>query len=171
MVTEVNGMIYRFGECTYDSERHELWRGQHPIAVERQVREVLLYFLQHRHRVLSRDELLEACWSETYVSDAALSSCLSRLRQALGQRRGGPVFIQTVHGAGYRFVAEVVEDAPEAAAATTEGAETLLAPTEAVSPEPSPGVSVALPLAGTERRQLTVLSCALAPLDDLGPTR
>jgi len=160
-------MIYRFGDCIYDSERHELWRGQQKIAVERQVREVLLYFLQHPHHVLSRDELLEHCWTETYVSDAALSSCLSRLRQALGQRRGGPIFVQTLHGTGYRFVADVVEGDLHASAATTETTQELLDDTEGVPRDSVLGASIALPVAGTERRQFTVLNCALTPLDDL----
>jgi len=112
--------------------------------VERQVREVLLYFLQHRHRVLSRDELLEACWRETYVSDAALSSCLSRLRLALGQRRGGPMFVQTVYGAGYRFVADVIEDDLDASVATTAGPKALLADTEVVPRELASEVSAAV---------------------------
>lgn len=86
-------MIFRFSSCTYDSERHELWRSGQKITAERQVREVLLYFLQHPHRVITRDELVEHCWSQTYVSDIAVYSCLSRLRQALGQTRGAAVII------------------------------------------------------------------------------
>jgi predicted ATPase/DNA-binding winged helix-turn-helix (wHTH) protein/class 3 adenylate cyclase len=162
-------MIYRFGTCTYDTERHELFRDSHKVPVERQVREVLVYFLQHRHRVLSRDELLEQCWAETYISDAAVNSCLSRLRQAIGQRRGGPLFIQTVHGAGYRFVAEVLEaealpvppiDLPQPPIPAAEPVPVALDP---VALDP-----VALPSAPeAERRQLTVLSCALVNLDAL----
>jgi len=155
-------MIYHFGACTYDSDHHELRRDRQKITVERQVREVLLYFLQHRHRVLSRDELLESCWRETYVSDAALSSCLSRLRQAIGQRRGGPVLIQTVHGAGYRFVAEVVEVAEDALNASAAVEEVEASPH--VPQTPPPAVS---PMPGTERRQLTILSCALSHVDAL----
>jgi hypothetical protein len=44
ILPEVEGMIYRFGACRYDRERHELWRNHQKVVLERQVREVLLYF-------------------------------------------------------------------------------------------------------------------------------
>ncbi len=166
-------MIYHFTACAYDTERHELWRDNRKITVERQVREVLQYFLQHRHRVISRDELLEQCWAQTFVSDAAVNSCLSRLRQALGQIRGGATIIQTVHGAGYRFVAEVSEAdslPPSAEAETAQVSQLTSEFPSQVAPPHEPALAApeaAPPGSGTERRQLTVLSCALAHADTL----
>lgn len=81
-------MQYHFGACVLDDERAALRREGEVIAIAPQALRVLRYLLRHRGRVVSRDELLEQCWPETYVSDASLSNCMSRVREAIGQRRG-----------------------------------------------------------------------------------
>ena len=164
-------MIYRFGDCMFDLARQELRRADAVIRVEPQALRVLCYLFEHRDRVVSRDELIEQCWRESYVSDASLSSCLRRVRQAIGQRRETPILIETVHRRGYRFVAEVTELAEPAPATpetealsaveredATEPEEPPLAPDPALRPEPA---------ARTERRHLTVLSCALSDAERL----
>src|SRR5215471_10285955 len=98
-------MIYYFGECILDEARYELRRAGAVVAVEPKVFQVLVYLIEHRERIVSRDELLEHCWPDTFVSDSALTQCLTRVRKAVGEQRGGPPLIKTVHGHGYRFVA------------------------------------------------------------------
>ncbi len=112
-------MIYQFGDCTLDIARHELRRAGEMINAEPQALKVLYYLLEHRERVVSRDELFEQCWPDSYVSDTSLTTCLRRVRQAIGQMRGGPTLIETVHRRGYRFVAAVrkVGEAGSSAAA------------------------------------------------------
>lgn len=58
-------MIYCFCLCELDTARHELRRASQPVAIEPQAFEVLLYLLQHRHRVVNKEELLERCWGGT----------------------------------------------------------------------------------------------------------
>jgi class 3 adenylate cyclase/ABC-type transport system involved in cytochrome c biogenesis ATPase subunit len=132
--------------------------------------QVLVYLIQHRDRVVTRDELLEYCWSGTFVSESALTQCLVRARKAVGDRRGGPPLIKTLHGQGYRFVAPLVTDPgavapPSGASPSPARVETLL-PLSPVGPSPSevhqapqdlhaPQVGVSL----AEHRSLTVL-CA-----------
>src|SRR5262249_28695154 len=103
-------MIYYFGECILDEARYELRRAGAVVAVEPKVFQVLVYLIEHRERIVSRDELLEHCWPDTFVSDAALTQCLARVRKAVGEQRGGPLLIKTVHGYGYRFVAPLLTD-------------------------------------------------------------
>jgi DNA-binding winged helix-turn-helix (wHTH) protein/class 3 adenylate cyclase len=181
-------MRYRFGDCVFDDARGALRRLDDVIALEPQVLVVLHYLLVHRQRVVSRDELLEQCWPQTYVSDAALTSCLRRVRQAIGQRQGGPTLIETLHRRGYRFVAEVivVDEAvavpPPAEPVLPESAPLPLefppAPVAPAAPQASavpsaPTPSTAPPVAPievtvlAERRHLTVLSCTLAGADAL----
>ena len=59
-------MIYRFGDCELDTERYALCRAGEVMALERKVFEVLQYLLAHRDRMVSRHELFEQCWPETY---------------------------------------------------------------------------------------------------------
>ena len=101
-------MIYRFGNCILDEERYELCRAGTVVAIEPRVFQVLLYLIQHQDCVVTRDELLEHCWPGTFVSESALTRCLARVRKAVGDHRGGPPLIKTVHGQGYRFVAPLL---------------------------------------------------------------
>jgi DNA-binding winged helix-turn-helix (wHTH) protein len=80
-------MIYDFGTGAFDDEHGEVQRAGEGVRLEPQGLTVLQYLLAHREGLVSRDELLEQCWSESYVSDGALSRCLSRLRHALGHDR------------------------------------------------------------------------------------
>jgi DNA-binding winged helix-turn-helix (wHTH) protein len=166
-------MMYRFGAFTLDEARQELTRAEQLVALEPQAWRVLCYLLHHRDRLVKKDELLEACWSGTFVSEAALMRCLSKLRQALGDRARQPEFIKTLHGQGFRFIAPVtlLDDAsppaaPSPAVPAQEAAETPVPPPASASPLVDvPPVSL-LPVAA-ERRQVTVLWCALHEAVDL----
>ena len=57
--------------------------------------------------MVSKAELLEQCWPETFVSESALTRCLARLRKAVQPTPTAPPVIATRHRQGYRFVAEV----------------------------------------------------------------
>src|SRR2546430_2842293 len=99
-------MVYRFHDYTLDPASREVRHGTHRIALEPKVLQVLLYLLEHRDRMVSKAELLEQCWPETFVSESALTRCLARLRKAVQTTPTAPV-IETLHRQGYRFVAEV----------------------------------------------------------------
>ena len=108
---------YRFGDFAVDPESWNLTRHGREVHLEPSVLKLLLYLLSHRDRLVTRDELMETVWSETVVSDSALSKAVARLRHALNDDPGNPRFIETVHGRGYRFVADVDEYAGKATAA------------------------------------------------------
>ena len=175
-------MMFCFGDYVLDTARRDLRRADEVIAVEPKVYEVLLYLIEHRDRVVSRDKLIEQCWADTYVGNETLNRCMSRVRQAIGQTRRGARLIQTVYGTGYRFVGQVTELDP---APTPETAPVGLAqqltpvalqrPSRLPSPDSqaTPTHKTAVPSAPArskpmkppstiaERRQLTVLSCSL----------
>jgi DNA-binding response OmpR family regulator len=98
-------MIYRFGDCELDTERLELRCAGQPVAMEPKAFEVLSYLEQHRERVVAKEELLEHCWPGTFVSDAALTRCLAKVRKALQTGNTGSSAIKTIYGRGYCFVA------------------------------------------------------------------
>ena len=103
-------MIHAFGDCELDTERFELRRAGERHHVEPQVFDVLVYLVEHRGRVVAREELLAQVWGHSYVSDATLSSRLMAARKAIGDSGRDQALIRTVRGRGYQFVGEVERD-------------------------------------------------------------
>ena len=102
-------MIYAFGEWELDLELYELRCADKPIRLQPKVFNVLAYLLQHRHRVVPKQELLSSLWSSQFISDSALERCIMMARKAIGDSREQQRLIQTFHCRGYRFVAPVTE--------------------------------------------------------------
>jgi DNA-binding response OmpR family regulator len=100
-------MIYHFGPYQLDVQRGELRCANHPVEIEPKVFDVLVYLLQHRDRIVTKEELLEHCWAGTFVSEAALTRCLAKVRKVVEPEPAGSPVIQTRYGRGYRFVAPV----------------------------------------------------------------
>lgn len=99
--------IYRFEAFELDTARFELRRGGVPVAVEPQVLSLLALLVANRDRMVPKDEVIARIWNGRVVSDAALSSRMKSLRQALGDDGKAQRLIRTVHGKGFRFVGDV----------------------------------------------------------------
>jgi predicted ATPase/DNA-binding winged helix-turn-helix (wHTH) protein len=111
-------VIFGFDEFEIDTGGFELrFRGE-PRHLEPQVFDVLRYLVEHRDRVVSKEELLDRVWGDRFVSESALTSRVKAARQAVGDTGRSQRVISTVHGRGYRFVAPVVAG-DRAAAGTT----------------------------------------------------
>jgi len=110
---------YRFGEVELDAATYVLRRGGQEVALQPKVFDVLRYLIEHRERLVSKTELLEAVWRGDHVNESAVPWSISHARTALGQERGSKSPIETVHGRGYRFVAavETLASQPPASAA------------------------------------------------------
>jgi class 3 adenylate cyclase/DNA-binding winged helix-turn-helix (wHTH) protein/predicted ATPase len=106
------GVIYVFGDYELDTQRYELRHGSSLCGLERQGFNVLVYLVQHRHRVVTKDELLEQLWPNQSVSENTLTQRLRAARRALGDSGREQRLIKTVHGRGYRFIAAVEERVP-----------------------------------------------------------
>jgi tetratricopeptide (TPR) repeat protein len=63
-----------FGDCEIDLERRELWRAKRAVHVEPQMFDLLVYLLQNRHRVVSKDDLIASVWRGRIVSESTLTS-------------------------------------------------------------------------------------------------
>jgi TolB-like protein len=79
--------------------------------------DLLVYLVQHRDRIVSKDELIETIWHGRVISEAALSSRISAARRALGDNGNDQTLIRTLHKRGFRFVGEVDEGSAPAAVA------------------------------------------------------
>ncbi|MGH8065668.1 MAG: tetratricopeptide repeat protein [Candidatus Entotheonellia bacterium] len=106
-------MIYVFGECALDTCLYTLQRAGQTIRLRPKVFRVCIYLLEHRERVVSRDELCAQVWPEQFISQATLEGVIRSVRQAVGDSGQAQVIIQTLHGYGYRFVAGVEERPPQ----------------------------------------------------------
>lgn len=100
-------MRYRFGPYELDTSQVELRADGARRPVEPQVFALLALLIENRERLVSRDELIEKVWDGRVVSDAALASRVKSARRALGDDGTAQRYIRTIHGQGYRFVAEV----------------------------------------------------------------
>lgn len=101
------GHEYRFGEFVVAPETWQLTRGGQEVHVEPTVLKLLIYLLENREHLVSKDELLEAVWGRTLVSESALSKAVARLRKVLADDPAHPRYIETAHSMGYRFIADV----------------------------------------------------------------
>ena len=86
-----------------------------PLAVSSRAYDVLVFLIENRTRVVSKDDLLKAVWPRVVVEENNLTQAISTLRRALGDMRDTSRFIITVPGRGYRFVGDVKVDVEEPA--------------------------------------------------------
>lgn len=100
-------MIYAFEEYELDTQLYELRHRGEARALERQVFDVLAYLVEHRDRVVTKEELFDHVWGDRFISEAALSSRLMAARRAIGDSGKEQRLIRTVHGRGFRFVGPV----------------------------------------------------------------
>jgi len=102
-------MIYAFEDYLLDADRRELRRGAALIAAEPQTFDLLLYLIQNRERVVSKDDLMAAVWSGRIVSESTLSSQITAVRHAIGDDGVRQILVRTLARKGFRFVGEVQE--------------------------------------------------------------
>ncbi len=139
-------MIFHFADHTLDTERRELWRGSEPIAVEPQVLDLLVYLMQNRDRVVSKDDLLASVWGGRIVSDSTLTSRINAARKAVGDNGRDQKLIRTFARKGLRFVGQLC----------TQPNSDELSPASGLAPDALPGQSrSALP--SSERPAIAVL--------------
>src|SRR3954470_5041296 len=98
---------YSFGVCDLDTDLFELRRAGVPVPIEPQVFNVLAYLIEHRARVVSKNEVLDNVWGDRFVSESALTTRIKAARRAIGDDGQQQRLIKTLHGRGYRFVADV----------------------------------------------------------------
>ena len=95
----------RVGKCTVLVDANEIERGGRSHRIEPKMMAVLLCLVHHAGNVVGREEIFADVWPNTFVSEDVLNRCISKLRQALGDRRRR--YIQTISKRGYRLNAAV----------------------------------------------------------------
>jgi TolB-like protein/cytochrome c-type biogenesis protein CcmH/NrfG len=133
---------FLFANHVLDVDLRELSRDGEPIAVEPQVFDLLIYLMENRDHVVTKDDLIETIWNGRIVSESTLTSRINAARKAVGDTGKDQGVIRTIARKGFRFVGEV--RAQQGAVEARDNS----------SPPPQPPAEPAPPL---DRRAIAVL--------------
>lgn len=109
-------MRLRFGDCEFDPDTREVFRGGKPAHVSPKAFALLAVLIERRPKAVSKQELHKLLWPDTFVSDANLPNLVAELRETLGDDAQEPRIIRTVQRFGYSFRAEAPVESPHRAA-------------------------------------------------------
>jgi DNA-binding winged helix-turn-helix (wHTH) protein/tetratricopeptide (TPR) repeat protein len=104
--------VKRFANFTLDTANQCVLRGSERVQLTPKAFSVLSYLVENADRLVTKNELLDAVWPDTFVQEAVLKVCILEIRKALGESGKESKHIDTVHRRGYRFVsgAPVIEE-------------------------------------------------------------
>lgn len=104
-----------FAPFCLDRSNECLWRGSTIIKLRPKAFAVLNHLIGRPGQLVTKEELLNTVWPETFVGDAVLKVAIRQLRDALDDDPKTPEFIETAHRRGYRFIGQIAEAGPEQA--------------------------------------------------------
>jgi Tol biopolymer transport system component/DNA-binding winged helix-turn-helix (wHTH) protein len=102
-----SGDVFEFAGFRMDLRKMGVWKDDERVLLEPKALDVLRHLVVNRDRLVTKDELLDAVWKDTFVTPNALTRAIAQLRKSLGDEVGQPRLIETVSKRGYRFVAPV----------------------------------------------------------------
>jgi TolB-like protein/DNA-binding winged helix-turn-helix (wHTH) protein len=102
-----DGYLYRFGRFALDPRKRTLSRADSPISLTPKAFDVLLFLVQSPNRLVTKEELLQAVWGDTFVEEGNLTQYISHIRKALGDNSEDTRLIVTIARKGYQFTVGV----------------------------------------------------------------
>src|ERR1044071_70017 len=99
--------FYLFDEFRVDASERLLFKENREVSLTPKVFDTLLVLLENSSHVMTKKELMQQVWPDSFVEENNLAQNISILRKALGKTHEGDDYIQTVPQRGYRFVGEV----------------------------------------------------------------
>ena len=109
-------MLYSFEAYALDTDRRELKRGTERVALEPQVFDLLVFLIENRDRVVSKDDLIASVWQGRIISESTLTSRVNAARKAIGDSGEQQSLIRTIARKGFRFVGNLRDETVPAAA-------------------------------------------------------
>lgn len=100
-------MTYAFDDVVVDRESFRVLKAGESRALEPRAFDLLLYLIDHRGRVIDKQELFEQVWKQAFVTDNALTRAIKEIRRVIGDNASAPRYIETLPKRGYRFIAEI----------------------------------------------------------------
>ncbi len=110
MQTDITNKVYSFNSVIVDTIARELSRDGKVIELQPRVLDLLIYLIENCERAIGKDELLENIWPGMVISESVLSRTVMKVRKAVGDDTSQQSVIKTLHGHGYRFVAELLNE-------------------------------------------------------------
>ena len=104
------GARLRFGDLTVNVDTRQLLRGDEVVALSPKAFQLVTLLVEKRPRAISKTELAEALWPNTYVAETNLASLIAEIRHAIRDSAQNPQFIRTIHRFGYAFSGTAVEE-------------------------------------------------------------
>src|SRR6202049_45404 len=99
--------LYRFGQFVLNPGRRTLSSADSPVSLTPKAFDVLLFLAQNPNRLVTKEELLQAVWGDTFVEEGNLTQYIYHLRKALGDDSEDTRLIVTIARKGYQFTARV----------------------------------------------------------------
>ena len=101
---DMSEVFYEYGDLKVFPDRFEAFLGDETLEFTPKEFELLVYLLENKNRVLTRDQLLSAVWNYDFVGDTRIVDVhISHLREKIEENSRKPVFIKTIRGLGYKF--------------------------------------------------------------------
>lgn len=108
-------MRMNFGAWALDTDRRLLTRDGAPVPLSPKAFDLLTLLARHREKAISKQEIHQQLWPETFVSDSNLTILVTEIRGVLGDSADEPKYVRTVRRFGYEFCAPVIQsDAADA---------------------------------------------------------
>src|SRR4029453_3383921 len=104
-MSSLSGHIHRFSDLTFDIEKKVLLRGGKAVPLAPKVFETLLALVENHGRIVLKEELMKRLWPDTFVEESNLTFNIQQLRKSLGDNAREPLYIETIPGRAYRFIA------------------------------------------------------------------
>ncbi len=98
--------LYEFGSFRLDSDTGTLWCGNDIVSLSPKALDLLTLLIERRGEIVSKQEIFDKVWADTFVEDGVLTQNIYTLRNALGPDENGKQFIETVPRRGYRFAGQ-----------------------------------------------------------------
>jgi tetratricopeptide (TPR) repeat protein/DNA-binding winged helix-turn-helix (wHTH) protein len=105
--------IYYFADVEVDSLKGCVRRGsknlERPVRLSQHDFKVFVYLIENRHRLVTKEELLDIYWKDAEVTPDSLVQCVKKIRRAIGDDWRSPRFVETVPKVGYHFIGQLEE--------------------------------------------------------------
>jgi len=121
-------MTHSFGPFRLDPRNCRLTMDGQVIETAPKVLDLLVFLIRHAGALVTKDEILAACWPATEVTENALTQVISDLRRILGDSADEPIYIETVPRRGYRFIGPITTHEPIVAQARSSAPYPILLP-------------------------------------------
>lgn len=106
-MTSQKSDLYEFNGFLLNCAERTLMRGDRPVAIAPKAMETLCLLVENRGRLMTKNELMDELWADTFVEERNLAQNIFTLRKILGEGGDGKKIIETVPKRGYRFIADV----------------------------------------------------------------